>query len=138
MPITRVRTTSCDQVCAACNTERTVDYVSLQAGVHSAVASRTDANSIRFPPCATCGAVEQLIRTWDTHPDPGSHAAKHRGLVNRLFKVLVRKGHAEEHCAPIYAGETTDPPDIAAEDPDDHPDHPIEIGKPPHLQGQGN
>ncbi len=135
MPITRARTSSCDQVCAACGTERTLDYASLQAGLHVPASGRSDPNCVRIPACPTCGAVEHLIRTWDSHPDPGSHSAKHRGLVNRLFKVLVRKGRAEEHCAPLYAAETSDPPDLSPDDPDDHPDHPVEIGRPPHLPG---
>jgi hypothetical protein len=57
-----------------------------------------------------------------------------RALVNRVFKVLVKKGRAEDHCAAIYAAETADPPDLNPEDPDDHPEAPIDIGPPGHLK----
>ena len=134
MPITKARSTGCDQICSACGTERTLDYTSIRAGVHSAESGRTDPNSCQLPACATCGAVEYLIRTWDSHPDPQNHSAKHKALVNRIFKVLVRKGRAEEHCAAIYAAETEDPHDVHPEDPDDHPEVPIDIGPPGHLK----
>ena len=137
MPITKARGSGCDQICAACGEERTVDYAALSAGVYSAESGRTDPNCCRFPPCPTCGAVECLLRTWDSHPDPQNHSAKHKALVNRIFKVLVKKGRAEEHCATIYAGETEDPPDLNPEDPDDHPETPIDIGPPGHLKKDG-
>ena len=134
MPITKARGSGCDQICSGCGAERTLDYSSMRAGVHSSESGRTDPNCCQLPPCPTCGAVECLIRTWDHHPDPQNHSAKHKALVNRIFKVLVKKGRAEENCAPIYAAETVDPPDLNPEDPDDHPETPIDIGPPGHLK----
>lgn len=134
MPITKARSTGCDQICAACETERTIDYAAISAGMYSGESGRTDPNCCRLPPCPTCGAVEHLVRTWDQHPDRRSHSAKHKALVNRVFKLLIKKGRAEEHCAAIYAAETADPPDLEPEDPDDHPETPIDIGPPGHLK----
>jgi len=86
----------------------------------------------RMPPCAGCGAVEFLVRTWDQHPEPESQAGRHKGLVNRLFKDLVQADQVEERCAAAYQAENAEPLDLIPLAPVGEGETPatIEIGRP--------
>ena len=112
MPIIRATDQHLTLACARCGVEATVAHETLRAGDYNQVLEQPEPDICRLPPCAACGAVEFLVRTWDQHPEPGSQAARHKGLVNRLFKDLVQAGRFEERCAPAYQAETREPPDL--------------------------
>ena len=112
MPIIRATHQQLTVACSRCGAETTVARDSLQAGDYNEVLAQPEPDICRLPPCAACGAVEFLVRTWDEHPEPQSQAGRHKGLVNRVFKDLVGAGRVDEHCAARYQAETTEPPDL--------------------------
>lgn len=133
MPIFKADATSIYKACANCGTEQIIHYSSLEAGLCDIESNRTNPNTSRLQPCPNCGAVEFLIRTWDVHPDQESHSAKHRALVNRIYKILIGMGRVESHCASIYSGETSEPTDMYPEDPLAQM---VDIGKPLFMQSE--
>jgi hypothetical protein len=112
MPIIRATHQQLTLACARCGAETTVARKSLQAGDYNQAMEQPEPDICRLPPCATCGAVEFLVRTWDQHPEPQSQSGRHKRLVNRLFKDLVQAGRVEERCAAKYQAETREPTDL--------------------------
>ena len=131
MPIIRATDQQLTLACARCGAETTVARDSIKAGDYNEVLAQPEPDICRLPPCAACGAVEFLVRTWDEHPEPQSQAARHKGLVNQVFKDLVGAGRVDEHCAARYQAETTDPPDLMPLPPagEGEPPAAIEIGR---------
>ena len=138
MPIIRATDQQLTMACARCGAESTVARDSLQAGDYNEAMQQPEPDICRLSPCATCGAVEFLVRTWDQHPGPDSQAGRHKGLVNRLFKDLVQAGRVEERCAAAYQAENAEPPDLIPLAPvgEEEPPATIEIGRPLGLGGQ--
>jgi len=132
MPIIRATDQQLTLVCARCGAESTVARDSLRAGDYNEAMQQPEPDICRLPPCAACGAVEYLVRTWDQHPEPDCQAGRHKGLINRLFKDLVQAGKVDERCAARYQAETAEPPDIIPLAPVGEGETPavIEIGRP--------
>jgi hypothetical protein len=131
MPIIRATDQQLTLACARCGAETTVARDSIKAGDYNEVLAQPEPDICRLPACATCGAVEFLVRTWDQHPEPESQTARHKSLVNRVFKDLVGAGKVDEHCAALYQAETTEPPDLMPATPAGEGETPvtIEIGR---------
>lgn len=111
MPITSINAQAgvLEQICAVCRATREIKLAELQLGsdlVH------VSPDRIDLPACA-CGAVEQLFRTWDTHPshDKDSDHNRHRMVVNGLATHLKRIGRSHPACADHHAAESRTPPD---------------------------
>ena len=132
MPIIRATDQQLTLACARCGAEATVTCESLQAGEYNEAMQQPETDICRLPPCAACGAVEFLVRTWDQHPEPECQAGRHKGLVNRLFKDLVQAGRVEERCAAAFQAETQEPLDLIPLPPveEGEPAVTIEIGRP--------
>ena len=131
MPIIRATDQQLTLACARCGVETNVARESLQAGEYNEAAQRPEPDICRLPPCAGCGAVEFLVRTWDQHPEPQSQSGRHKGMVNRLFKDLVQAGRMEERCAATFQAEPREPPDLIPLAPvgEGEPPATIEIGR---------
>jgi len=138
MPIIRATDQQLTLVCARCGAESTVVREDLKAGDYNEAMQQPEPDICRMPPCAGCGAVEFLVRSWDQHPEPDCQAARHKGLVNRLFKDLVQAGKVDERCAAKYQVETQEPPDLIPLPPVEEGETPatIEIGRLLGLGGQ--
>ena len=132
MPIIRSTDQQLTLACARCGAESTATRESLKAGDYNEAMQQPEPDICRLPPCAACGAVEFLVRTWDQPPEPDSQAGRHKGLVNRLFKDLVQAGDVDERCAARYQAETKEPPDLIPLAPEGEGETPatIEIGRP--------
>ena len=112
MPIIRATDQELTLACGHCGAQSAIARDRLEAGDFNEAMEKPEPDLCRLPACADCGAVEFLVRTWDHHPAPQSQAARHRGLVNRLFGDLVQARRVNERCAAIFESETEKPPDL--------------------------
>lgn len=90
---------------------------------------QTAVDTIDLPACPDCGAMESLVRTWDTLP-PGfenSFHNMHRRAVNALAQHLKGQGFSDPDAKPKHDSEPGPPPEIAA----NFPPGPINLPKPP-------
>lgn len=113
MPIKDTDASNVTQTCNACGAEHVIAINTLELGI-DAGGGFADKNVIVFPACATCGAVENMIRTWDECPAAflGTVFDKQRRAVNALGQKLRADGliHAS-HVAAVNA-EPGPPPDV--------------------------
>ena len=122
MPIEKASQKSIHQVCAICGADRELDVDDLVLGASPGEGIAAP-DVIVLPPCE-CGAIENLVRTWD-HDEGSSHHAMHRRVVNGLCQELKRRGRSHPACKAHHDAETRGPPDI-----DELPDNgraPIEL-----------
>ncbi len=75
------------QQCAACGAVASLPTAKLQLG--QVVGAEADPNTIALPMCSKCGAVEALIRTFDSAPE---ELSAHRRKVNALAEHLKTSG----------------------------------------------
>ncbi len=132
MPIQSLHGSQLEQFCANCGQVNVVHLNDVELGVSAEGGVRTNKDVIRLPACPNCGAVENMIRTWDDASSvlPPGHKLEHRKVVNRLGTKLKATGRVNAGCAAQVAAETGDPPNTHPTDPQD-PDPHIDIGPPP-------
>lgn len=137
MPIQKLSGSQLEQCCAICGRVNVVRLHDIELGVSAEGGARINKDVIRLPACPACGAVENLIRTWDDARGllPPGHRLEHRKLVNRLAARLKAAGRVNAGCAAAVAEEKEDPPNIIPLDPAD-PERPIDIGPPPWASGE--
>ena len=106
-----------EQVCANCGARRQLRIDVLELGA-SPVAGIVAADVMVLPACATegCGAVECLLRTWDTMPEAGrgSVTDKQRRAVNAIAVALKEAGRSHPEAKKQLDAESTTPPDVGA------------------------
>lgn len=137
MPIQKLSGSQLDQCCAICGRVNVVRLDDIELGVSAESGARINKDVIRLPACPACGAVENLVRTWDDASGvlPPGHKLEHRKVVNRLAARLKATGRVNTGCAARIAEEKEEPPNIHSLDPAD-PDRPIDIGPPPWTSGR--
>ena len=94
MPIDELTNDDVNQTCASCRSTRRIALGNLIAGDEGPTPESSVPNVVRLPPCASCGAVEFLIRSPDeeaAHPSPGCFGHLHRMLVDQLHAELVQR-----------------------------------------------
>lgn len=97
---------------------------------------QTAVDTIDLPPCPSCGAMESLVRTWDTTP-PGlenSFPAMHRRAVNALAQHLRAQGFSDPDAKPTHDNEPGPPPEVEANFPPQQMNLPVQ---PPFGPPQG-
>ena len=103
MPIVRLSKTQVTTRCRNCGREVERAVADLVLG------NARSPDNINLRPCE-CGAIETLLRTWDTLADaPPNH---HRRAVNALAQLLRERGQSHEAQKEAHAAETATPPDI--------------------------
>jgi hypothetical protein len=100
------------KMCDACGATEVVQLAGLVLG--DGVAGRVNPNAMRMPPCASCQAVETMLRTWDLTPlvDRDTGHCEQRAAKNALGKYLIAQGKQHPLAVPIHAAETDDPPEM--------------------------
>ena len=131
MPIQKLKGMSLEQFCGGCGQVNTIALSDIELGVSAEGGARTNKDIIRLPICPGCGAIENVIRTWDdaTGALPPGHQFEHRKVVNRLAKMLKVQGRVNADCAADISQETEDPPNTHPTVPVD-PSPTIDIGPP--------
>jgi hypothetical protein len=137
MPIQKLFPSRLEQCCAICGRVNVVRFDDIELGASAEGGARINKDVIRLPSCPGCGAVENLVRTWDDASGvlPAGHKLEHRKLVNRLAERLKATGRVNAGCAARIAEEKDEPPNIIPLDPAD-PDRAIDIGPPPWASGR--
>jgi hypothetical protein len=132
MPLQKIKQQSLEQFCAGCGQVNVVDYALIELGVSAEGGARKNTNVILLPPCPACGAVENLVRTWDDASGvlPPGHQLEHRKVVNRLADMLKKLGRVNAGCAAEIELETEEPPNTHPDTPNGPSDE-VDIGPPP-------
>ena len=103
------------QVCANCGARRELRIDVLELGV-SPAPGIVALDVMVLPACAAegCGAVEALLRTWDTMPEAGigSVTDKQRRAVNAIAAALKEAGRSHPEAKKQLDAESTTPPDV--------------------------
>ncbi len=111
MPILSLDKTSLERKCAACGRTENVRVDALVLG--AAVGPKPLPDLIVLPACS-CGAIEQLRRTWDETPAgfAKSEHEEHRRAVNALAEELRSTGKSHQLTRALHNAETKKPPSI--------------------------
>ncbi len=97
------------QQCAACGGVASLPTAKLQLG--QVVGAEADPNTIALPPCSKCGAVEALIRTFDSAPE---ELSAHRRKVNALAEHLKASGQVHSDLVDTIAADKRVSPQVGS------------------------
>lgn len=139
MPLQKIKGQSLEQFCSGCGQVNAIDYADIELGTSGDGGLRSNKDVICLPACPACGAIENLVRTWDDASQviPPGHQLEHRKVVNRLACMLKHLGRVNDGCASEIGEETEDPPNVHPDEPTDPSDE-VDIGPPPWARaGEG-